>query len=134
MFRIHNDLQSVANYVVPLKAAITKPEAKAAPERKGARATKKLEQPQSKGHALRHEDATAYRGRSARGSYLSADLPDISFSSKELCREFARANQTSFIELKREATYLKTRGRLVTMSLGYRGRTDGRPYRCPGGC
>ena len=96
-----------------LKAAITKPKAKAGPKRKGARATKKLEQLQSKGHVLDPDEATAYRGLSARGNYLSADRPDISFSTKELCREFARPNQTSFIKLKRTARYMKSHGRLV---------------------
>ena len=55
---------------VPMKAAITKPRAKAGPKRSGARATKKLEQLQSKGHVLDPEEATAYRGLSARGNYL----------------------------------------------------------------
>ena len=98
---------------VPMKAAITKPRAKAGPKRSGARATKKLEQLQSKGHVLDPEEATAYRGLSARGNYLSADRPDVSFSTKELCRKFARPNQTSFIKLKRTARYLKSHGRLV---------------------
>ena len=87
----------------PIKAAITKPKAKPGPKRKGARATKKLEQLQSKGHILDPDEATAYRALSARGSYLSADRIDLSFSSKELCREFARPNQTSFLKLKRAA-------------------------------
>ena len=34
-------------------------------------------------------------------------------SSKELCREFARPNQTSFLKLKRAARYLKSHPRLV---------------------
>ena len=93
----------VAPNTVPLKSAITKPKAKAGPKRAGARATKKLEQLQSKGHVLDPDEATAYRGLSARGNYLSSDRPDVSFSTKELCREFARPNQTSFVKLKRTA-------------------------------
>ena len=98
---------------IPLWAAITKPKMKGGPKRSGARATKKLEQLQSKGHVLEAEEATAYRGLSARGNYLSADRPDVSYSTKELCREFARPNQTSFLKLKRTARYLKSHGRLV---------------------
>lgn len=98
---------------VPLSVAITKPKSKAGPKRKGARATKKLEQLQSTSHILVPEEATAYRGLSARGNYLSSDRPDVSYSKKELCRAFARPNQTSFLKLKRTARYLKTHGRLV---------------------
>ena len=46
----------------------SKPKAKARPKGKRARATKKLEQLQSKGHVLDPEVATAYRGLSARGN------------------------------------------------------------------
>ena len=52
---------------VPMAVAITKPKAKAGPKRKGARATKKLEQLQSKGHVLDAEEATGFRGLAARG-------------------------------------------------------------------
>ena len=37
----------------------------------------------------------------------------MSFASKELCREFARPNQTSFLKLKRAARYLKDHKRLA---------------------
>ena len=98
---------------MPLKASITKPKAKAGPKRKGAPTTKKLEQLQSLGHVLDPEEATAYRGLSARGSYSSADRPDVNFSTKDICGEFAQPNQTSFIKLKRTARHLKSHGRLV---------------------
>ena len=87
----------VAQNAVPLKATITKPKAKAGPKRKGARATKKLEQLQSKGHVLDPEEATADRGLSPRGHDLPADRTDVSSSAKELGRELARPNRTSFI-------------------------------------
>ena len=97
----------------PPAAAITKPKAKAGPKRKGAQAIKKSEQLQSKGHVLDPEEATAYRPLSARANYLSTDCPDLSFSSTELCREFARPNQTSFTKLKRAARHLKSHKRLL---------------------
>ena len=62
----------------------------------------------SKGHILEPEEATAFRALSARRNYLAADRPDIGFSANELCREFAKPNQTYFLELKRLARYLHT--------------------------
>ena len=62
---------------------------------------------------LEPEEATAFRAPSAHGNYLAADRPDIGFSGKELCRELAKPNQTSFLKLKRLARYLHTHRRLV---------------------
>ena len=82
-------------------------------KRKGAKTTKKIERLLSKGHVLEPEEATAFRALSARGNYLAADRPDIGYSAKELCREFAQPNQNYFMKLKRMAQYLNSHKRLV---------------------
>ena len=50
---------------------------------------------------------------SARGNYLSQDWPDMSFSTKELCRYVAVPNNASFARLKSLGRYLVGRPRLV---------------------
>ena len=64
-------------------------------------------------HALSLEEATTYRALSARANYLAQDRPDITFSAKELCREFAISNRDSYAKLKRVVRYLIGRPRLV---------------------
>ena len=97
-----------------LAAAVTKPKKSAAGgRRKGAKAPQKIEKLLYKEHIREPEEATAFRALSARGNYLAADRPHIGLSAKELCREFAKANQTSFLKLKRLARYLHTHKRLV---------------------
>ena len=54
-----------------------------------------------------------YRALAARCNYLSQDRPDITFSSKELCREFSIPNLNSFKKLKRLCRYLAGLPRLV---------------------
>ena len=83
---------------VHMYAARTKPAAKPKTKRAGAKATKKIERLMSKGHELDPEEATAYRALAARANYLAQDRPDISFASKELCREFAVPNKNSFYQ------------------------------------
>ena len=81
-------------------------------KRKGAKATKSTERLLSKGHVLEPDEATAFRALSARGNYLAADRPDIGYSAKELCCEFAQPNRNSF-ELQRMARCLNSHRRLV---------------------
>jgi len=81
--------------------------------RKGAKAVKKLERLQSTSHALSPEEATMYRALSARANYLAQDRPDIAFSTKELCREFAVPNKDSYGKLKRVVRFLIGLPRLV---------------------
>ena len=63
--------------------------------RQGAKMVKKLEQLTSVGHELCPEEATMFRALSARANFLAQDRPDIAFSTKELCREFAIPNRNS---------------------------------------
>ena len=81
-------------------------------KRQGAKATKKLEQLESVGHEFLRE-ATSFRALSARCSYLAQDRPDIAYTAKELCREFAVPNTGSYEKLKRCARYLAGQPRLV---------------------
>ena len=50
---------------------------------------------------LNRQAATTYRAVSARANYLAADRADVSYSSKELCRDFATPNDNSLGKLKR---------------------------------
>ena len=75
--------------------------------------TKKIKRLLSKGHVLEPDEATAFRALNARGNYLAAGRPDIGYSPKELCREFAQPNRNSFMKLKRMARYLSSHKRLV---------------------
>ena len=98
---------------VPLCVTPTKPVEVKGGKRKGAKATKTIERLLSKDHVLEPEEATAFRSLSARGILLAADRPDIGYSAKELCRQFAQPNQISFMKLKRMAKYLNSHKRLV---------------------
>ena len=62
---------------------------------------------------LNSRAATTFRAVSARGNYVSQDRPDGSFSSKELCREFAQPNSFSLQKLKRLGRYYAGKPRLV---------------------
>ena len=54
-----------------------------------------------------------FRALSARANNLAQDRPDIAFCTKELCREFAVPNQSSYMKLKRVVRYLVGLPRLV---------------------
>lgn len=83
-------------------------------KRAGARKVKDFERAQAMADgSLTPESATLYRATSARGNYLSQDRPDLSYSTKELCRDFSVPNQVSFGKLKRLGRYCVGRPRLV---------------------
>ena len=82
-------------------------------KRKGAKAVKQMERLESTSFALSPGEATLYRALSARANYLAQDRPDIAFSTKELCREFAIPNKDSYQKLKRVCRYLIGLPRLV---------------------
>ena len=82
-------------------------------KRLGAKQAKKLEMADDASGNLSPQDATMYRALSARCNYLSQDRPDISYASKELCREFAIPTVNSFKKLKRLARYLAGSPRMV---------------------
>ena len=81
--------------------------------RHGAKAVKKIEMAGNIGDLLTPEQATTFRALSARGNYLAQDRVDISFSTKELCREFAAPANSSQLRLKRLARFLVGAPRLV---------------------
>ena len=54
-----------------------------------------------------------YRALSARAKNLAQDRPDIAFSTKELCVEFAIPDKDSYGKLKRVVHYLIGLSRLV---------------------
>ena len=95
-----------------VKAIRTPSTKKKGANRQGAKAVKKLERVSSTGDLNPHE-ATMFRAFSARANYLAQDRPDIAFSTKELCREFAVPNHSSFMKLKRVVRYLIGLPRLV---------------------
>ena len=74
---------------------------------------KALEKLQSVGPILNPEEATGYRAISARGNYLAQDRGDISYATKELCREFSQPTKKSFERLKRVGRYLAGHKRLA---------------------
>ena len=83
------------------------------PARQGTKMVKKLEQTMAEGLTLTPANATLYRALSARANYLSQDMPDLSFTAKELCREFAVPTLHSFERLKGVIRYLAGTPRLV---------------------
>ena len=98
----------------PMTISVTKPvKSGKFQKRVGAKQAKKLELSENSAFELSPTDATMYRALAARCNYLSQDRPDISFSSKELCREFSVPNKMSFQKLKRLARYLSGLPRLV---------------------
>ena len=82
-------------------------------KRLGAKKAKKLELAANSEFTLSPQDATTYRALAARCNYLAQDRPDISYASKELCREFSVPNLSSFKKLKRLVRYLAGMPRLV---------------------
>ena len=82
-------------------------------KRQGAKAIKKVEMQGNLEDLLDPEQATSYRALTARGNYLAQDRVDISFCTKELCREFAAPANSSLHRLKRLARFLIGAPRLV---------------------
>ena len=82
-------------------------------KRAGAKAVKKLEMAGNLEDLLKPEDATTFRGLSARGTFLAQDRADISFATRELCREFAAPVNSSPQRLKRLGRFLVGARRLV---------------------
>ena len=82
-------------------------------KRLGAKKAKKLEVEENQEYILSPQDATTYRALAARCNYMAQDRPDLSFSSKELCREFSVPNVGSFRKLKRLVRYLCGMPRLI---------------------
>ena len=83
-----------------IHAARTPSAKKKGPNRQGAKAVKKSERVSGTGD-LNPTEATIFRALSARANYLAQDRPDLAFSTKELCREFAVPNQASYQKLKK---------------------------------
>ena len=81
--------------------------------RQGAKAVKKIEMEGNMDDRLSPEKATTFRALAARGNFLAQDRVDVSFSTKELCREFAAPANASNRRLKRLARFLIDRSRLV---------------------
>ena len=109
------DSESLSSTLSRLNAVRTKPIKKGNPaaKRQGAKAVKQLERSANADFLLSREEATLFRALSARANFLSQDRPDINFSTKELCREFAAPNQKSYLRLKRLIRYLVGLPRLV---------------------
>ena len=82
-------------------------------KRLGAKRVKTLERLEVQGDKLVGEDATLYRALSARANYLALDRPDLSFSTKELCRDFSEPTVHSVQKLKRLIRYVTWSPRLV---------------------
>ena len=110
-----DDYSDAANKIIDLVYAARTPPASANKfkKRQGAKATKKLKQLESVGHELNPREVTSSRALSARCNYLAQDRPDIAYSAKEICREFAVPNKRSYEKLKRCAKYLAGQPRLV---------------------
>ena len=81
--------------------------------RKGAKAVKKIEMEGNASDLLSPDQATTFRALAARGNFLSQDRVDVSFATKELCREFAAPANSSNLRLKRLARFLIDARRLV---------------------
>ena len=70
-------------------------------KRKATKASTELEQLESVGHESNSKRATAFQALAARCNYLALDRPDIAYSAKELCWEFAIPNERSCEKPKR---------------------------------
>ena len=110
---VHTDIGAAMDMSSVVYAARTKPVHLSHKKRVGAKQSKKLEIDPDGQFNLSPADATTYRALAARCNYLSQDRFDISFSAKELCREFAVPSTSSFIKLKRLVRYLTGLPRLV---------------------
>ena len=82
-------------------------------KRLGARAVKEQELLANTGDVLTDLQATTFRALAARANYLSMDRADIAFSSKELCRAFARPTSADVAALKHLVRYLVWNPRAV---------------------
>ena len=56
---------------------------------------------------------TKFRAIAARLNYIAADMPDIQFACKEVCREMSSPTERSWRKLKKIGRYLVGRPRLV---------------------
>ena len=81
--------------------------------RLGAKAVKQAERLESVGFELDADEATNFRALAARANYLAMDRPEISYASKELCRDFAKPTKMSWDKLKRLARFLVGQPRMV---------------------
>ena len=103
-----------ADYSQGPVAAVRTPSAKPKFQgRQGAKQVKKFEQLVGENEKLTPAGATLYRALSARCNYLAQDRPDISYSAKELCRDFAVPSTTSLKKLTHRVKYLAGCPRLV---------------------
>ena len=83
-------------------------------KREGAKKVKAFERAMTGADGLLNsEAATLYRAHSARVNYLSQDRLDISYCTKELCRDLCQPNTLRHGKLKRIGRYLVGHGRLV---------------------
>ena len=62
---------------------------------------------------LKGDQASSFRGITARLNYLSADRPDIQYATKEVCREMASPTTGSWRRLIRIGRYLLDKQRLI---------------------
>ena len=81
--------------------------------RLGAKAVKQAERLESIGYELDPDEARTYRALAARANYLALDRPEISYASKELCRDFAKPTKQSWEKLKRLARFLVGKPRTI---------------------
>ena len=120
---VHPSGMSIPSF--PINANQTKPLRKNKYQKRlGAKKAKRLEFEENADGALSPAEATMYSALSARCNYLAQDRPDISFSSKEVCREFSIPNANSYRKLKRLARYLCGLPRLVYMYRWQEGLTE----------
>ena len=82
-------------------------------KRMGTKAVKAAERLADTSGELVGESATMYRALSARINYLSIDRPDLAYTAKELCRDFAHPTSKSVERLKRAVRYLCHKPRVV---------------------
>lgn len=82
--------------------------------RAGAKRVKKLESTACTGEALEDEDATTFNALGARANYLAQSRPDLAYSCKERCREFASPTDLSLRKLIHVGKYLLGCPRLVS--------------------
>ena len=94
-------------------ATRTKPAGNKYQKRLGAKKPKKIELAENAEFTLSAQDAATYRALAARCNYIAQDRPDISYASKELCRELSEPNQSSVKKLTRLVRYLAGMPRLV---------------------
>jgi hypothetical protein len=73
----------------------------------------RVEDASSEEEELQGPEATSFRAVAARLNYLAQDSPDIQFAAKEVCREMARPNQSSWRKLKVLARFMLGRESVV---------------------